>query len=226
MPGTMKRLLIYSNDGNDNFQLVYSKWIDEAMGRLFISDLNNDNYPDIVYHSVIFDSLDHTDEENIFICFNNQDGTFSDMYHIGPCMFGFKLTSADFDNNGYLDIAVTSRDLHHVRILFNDGTGSFMEEPQVEIGNEELIINNCKLSNYPNPFKGSTNIMFNINRRENMFLKIDNTKGNLIKVINYTSSVGDNTISWDGSDKTGQKLPSGIYLYQLLSNDGVIHSNK
>jgi len=83
-----------------------------------------------------------------------------------------------------------------------------------------------KIFNFPNPFKETTNIMFNIQSRENLFIKIYNIKGNLIKVISYTSSIGKNTISWDSLDKTGQKLPTGIYLYQLLSNNEVIYSNK
>ncbi len=97
---------------------------------------------------------------------------------------------------------------------------------QVSVDPEPSIGIYNKIFNYPNPFKGTTNIMFNIQSKENLILKIYNTKGNFIREIYHTSSIGDNSISWNGSDKTGQKLPSGIYLYQLLSNNEVIYSNK
>ena len=83
-----------------------------------------------------------------------------------------------------------------------------------------------KIINYPNPFKVSTNMMFNIQNCEILFLKIYNTKGKLIRVIEYPSSMGENTIIWDGSDQNGQKLPSGIYLYQLMNKDRAIFCNK
>jgi len=216
--------MIGYNIGNEEFVYGDTLELPPLSSILDITDYNNDNYPDIVYHSVIFDSLDHTDEENIFICFNNQDGTFSepDMYHIGPCMFGFKLTSADFDNNGYLDIAVTSRDLHHVRILFNDGTGSFMKEPQVEIGNEELIINNCKLSNYPNPFNPNTTISFSIPQESNVEISIYNIKGQKIKsLINKKYEQGVHKAVWDGKDSSGKEVGTGVYFYKLDSGKSV-----
>ena len=211
--------MIGYNIGNEEFAYGDTLELPPLSSILDITDFNNDNYPDIVYHSVIFDSLDQPDEENIFICFNNQDGTFSeaDMYHIGPCMFGFKLTSADFDNNGYLDIAVTSRDLHHVRILFNDGTGSFMEEPQVEISNEELIINNCKLSNYPNPFNPATTINFNIGQYKQIELEIYNIKGE--KIRQYAIQNNQSSIVWDGTDNYQNQVSSGVYLYRIKSDD-------
>ena len=83
-----------------------------------------------------------------------------------------------------------------------------------------------RIVNYPNPFEGATNILFNMQNCENLILKIYNAKGELLRVIEHRSSIGDNSIIWNGLDKTGQKLPTGIYLYQLLSNEKVFFSNK
>ena len=218
--------MIGYNIGNEEFIYGDTLELPPLSSILNIADYNNDNYPDIVYHSVIFDSLEQPDEENIFFGFNNQDGTFSepDMYYIGPCMFGFKLTSADLDNNGYNDIAFTSRDLHHVKILFNDGTGNFMEEPQVEISNEELIISTCKLSNYPNPFNPITTINYSLPVNvADPVIEIFNIKGQRIKTFNCQNQI---PIIWDGTDKYQNQVSSGIYLYRIKSDEGVLISNK
>jgi|GEM_PF-737498 len=217
--------VIAYNSGNEEFVFGDILELPPLSIMLDIADYNNDDYLDIVYHSVVFDSLNQPDVENIFICFNNQDGTFSepDIYHIGPCMFGFKLTPADFDNNGYLDIAVTSRDLYHVRILFNDGTGNFIDEPQVGI-NEEYIMNNekCKISNYPNPFNPVTTISYNLPVNvKNACIEIFNIKGEMIRSLNSfpNGCLGTRCMVWDGKDNYQNQVSSGVYLYRIKSDD-------
>lgn len=149
MPGVPKRLYIYSNDGIGNFNLSYDKWIDEAMSEIFISDLNNDNYLDIIYN--VSYSYPNSEYElfHTYILFNNQDGTFQDHvnYYTGIC--SHKSFSADLDGNGWNDIITLNYDFYNpppdtgtIHILFNDGTGNFVEDPQLEIDNEELEISN------------------------------------------------------------------------------------
>ncbi len=224
--------VIAYNSGNEEFVFGDILELPPLSTILDIADYNNDDFPDIVYHSVVFDSLNQPDEENIFICFNNQDGTFSesDMYHIGHCMFGFKLTSADFDTNGYLDIAVTSRDLYHVRILFNDGTGNFTDEPQLGI-DEECIMNNekCKISNYPNPFNPVTTISYNLPiNAENACIEIFNIKGEMIRSLNSfpNGSLGTRFVVWNGTDNHQNQVSSGVYLYRIKTEDFVSETKK
>ena len=222
--------MISYNIGNEEFVHGDTLSMPPISIILDVADYNNDSFPDIVYHSVLFDAQNQPDEENIFISYNNQDGSFSEseMYHIGPCMFGFKVTSADFDNNGALDIAITSRDLFHVRILFNDGTGTFSDEPFVSVENEELQITNYELSNYPNPFNPSTTISFNLTTEctENTEIQIYNVKGRKIKTLNVTLSGVEGSIIWNGTDIHQNQVSSGVYLYKLVAGGRTLMSNK
>lgn len=235
MPGVAKRLFIYSNDGMGNFTQIYDKWIDEAMSKLFISDLNNDNYPDVIYNVSYSYPNSNYELFHTYILFNNQDNTFSDPvnYYTGIC--SHKSYAADLDGNGWNDIITLNYDFYNpppdtgsIHILFNDGTGNFVEEPQVGI-NEECIINNnkCKLTNYPNPFNPSTTINFSLPAEDLVELRIYDIKGRLVKEL--TSQIlegGEHNVVWDGKNQNHQNCSSGIYLMNLEVNGKTKNSRK
>jgi hypothetical protein len=247
MPGAPKRLFIYSNDGNGNFQSNYSKWIFEAMAQIFISDLNNDNYPEVIYNCSYHYPNSEDEIFNTYILFNNQDGTFQDPvnYYTGIC--SHKSHAADLDGNGWNDIITLNYDFYNpppdtgsIHILFNDGTGNFVEDPQVGI-NEECIMYNekCKMSNYPNPFNPSnegrnpgTTISYELPVNvENAIIEIFNIKGEKLRSLRTFPNRGLGTssalsVTWDGTDQHHKPVASGIYLYRLKTDEGVLMSKK
>ena len=75
-------------------------------------------------------------------------------------------------------------------------------------------------SNYPNPFNPETTISFSISVASNLRVDIYNIKGQKIKtLINEPKQSGTHTITWDGSDENGKSAGSGIYFYQLTTNN-------
>ncbi len=73
--------------------------------------------------------------------------------------------------------------------------------------------------NYPNPFHLSTTFSFSSKEYvQNAEIKIYNIKGQLVREFRPVSSSPTRSIEviWDGSDKYGQKVASGVYLYQLI----------
>ncbi len=228
MPGTPKRILIYSNDGFGNFTLSYSKWIYEAMANIFVSDLNNDSYPDIIYNCSLYYPNSDYEIFHTYILFNNQDGTFRDPvnYYTGIC--SHKSHAADLDGNGWNDIITLNYDFYQypvdtcrIHILFNDGTGNFVEDPQVGVEPQYQPISETSLSIYPNPFKTNTMINFSIKEIGFIELKIYDIKGRLIKqVINQKMKGGEHNVTWNGRDENNQCCSSGIYLMNLKI-DGV-----
>lgn len=136
MPGTRKKILIYSKDENNNFQLTHiSQWINEAMGKIFIADLNNDTYKDIVFNSSLHYPNSDYELFHTFVLFNNKDGTFQDPinYFTGICS---KMSSvADLNGDGWKDIVTLNYDFYNpppdtctINILFNDGSGKFITD--------------------------------------------------------------------------------------------------
>jgi hypothetical protein len=232
MPGTPKRFLIYSNDGNGSFTLSYAKWINEAMAQTFVSDLNNDSFPDIIYN-VSYSYPNSNDELfHTYILFNNQDGTFQDPvnYYTGIC--SHKSYAADLDGNGWNDIITLNYDFYNpppdtgtIHILFNDGTGNFVEYPVVGLVEDEPpITSGYKLyQNYPNPFNGSTTIAYYLEKTANTELAIYNINGQLIKTITHEQERGGmHSVRWDATNSAGKEVSSGVYVYTLRVDKKVI----
>jgi len=74
--------------------------------------------------------------------------------------------------------------------------------------------------NYPNPFNPETEISFSIQTEQNIELRIFNIKGQKVKtLINSSISKGDHSVKWFGDDETGSSVSSGIYFYQLKTEN-------
>jgi hypothetical protein len=83
------------------------------------------------------------------------------------------------------------------------------------------------LYNLPNPFNESTIISYWLPSTRRVTLKIFNLNGKEIRtLIDHKSiNIGNHHIVWDGSDRNGEKVASGIYVCQLLFGD-VIETKK
>ena len=74
--------------------------------------------------------------------------------------------------------------------------------------------------NYPNPFNPSTEICYHLSERGDVHLSISNLLGQEIKtLVNDNQPAGSHTIRWDGTNQSGQPMPSGIYLYNLRAGN-------
>ncbi len=77
-------------------------------------------------------------------------------------------------------------------------------------------------NNYPNPFNPSTTIAYTIPDAGKVTLEIFNVLGQHIQtLINEDQGAGRYQVMWDGRDKSGNTIGSGIYFYQLTTNRAV-----
>jgi enterochelin esterase family protein len=68
--------------------------------------------------------------------------------------------------------------------------------------------------NYPNPFNPETTLPFWIPYTTNIHLGVYNLLGEEIKtLVNGYPSGGEHYVVWDGTNSSGQRVSSGIYLY-------------
>jgi len=73
------------------------------------------------------------------------------------------------------------------------------------------------LQNFPNPFNSKTTISFHIPIDHSDFtLKILNIRGQEVKRL-YAGNLkkGYQTVAWDGKDRNGRQVSSGIYFYSI-----------
>jgi hypothetical protein len=70
--------------------------------------------------------------------------------------------------------------------------------------------------NYPNPFNPTTTISFDVAESSNVRLTIYDSTGKEVRILTReTKSPGSYSVLWDGTNKAGQKIASGVYFYKL-----------
>ncbi|MBI4178906.1 right-handed parallel beta-helix repeat-containing protein [bacterium] len=73
---------------------------------------------------------------------------------------------------------------------------------------------------YPNPgpdATGSMSFKYNLQGAADVSLKIFDMGGKLVKEMKGSGIAGSNTLTWDTTNKHGQRLGSGVYIYKLES---------
>ena len=88
-----------------------------------------------------------------------------------------------------------------------------------------IPVKNELLVNYPNPFNPDTWIPFQISTGSEVILTIYNLQGQIIRQIDLGFKPAgfyvrkDRAIYWDGRSQNGERVASGIYVYQLRAGD-------
>jgi len=201
---------IYENLGNDIF-LLHEIVYEFGLSEFLISDVNKDSLPDIIGCEYVL-----YNEGN----FNLSEPSYYTLFYDSLYAYHYDFFCSDLDGNEYDDmIAVRyfgQSTPSLLNIVFNDGNGNFVQEPQVGIDPQYPPISEVSLSIYPNPFNNQTNINFSIKEHGFVELKIYDIKGRLIKqVINQKLEGGEYDVTWNGKDGNNKRCSSGIYLMNL-----------
>ena len=71
--------------------------------------------------------------------------------------------------------------------------------------------------NYPNPFNPNTKILFDLPEDTNVTIQVYNTLGQLVSVLTKDRqySAGYHSIIWDGTNRIGNRVSSGLYFYSI-----------
>ena len=92
-----------------------------------------------------------------------------------------------------------------------NGTRTKIAETTANIWNPNNYI---LYQNYPNPFNPTTNIEFNVCEESDVTLLVYNSIAEIVYRLNKHVKPGKNEITFDGKN-----LSSGIYYYQIRSNN-------
>jgi hypothetical protein len=134
-------------------------------------------------------------------------------------IYAGKLSSGNFEN-----------------LYFDNGAWTDVED---EVGSEEATPEFSLSTNYPNPFNPVTSIEYAVGSRQtpekavggsrftvhgpiHTTLTIYNILGQEVRtLVNEPKGPGTYEVIWDGKDKNGNEVASGVYLYRLQANDFV-----
>jgi len=71
--------------------------------------------------------------------------------------------------------------------------------------------------NFPNPFNPSTTIRYTVSKTSPIILDVFDTEGRLVvTLLDRTSPTGTHSVTWDGKDRRGNAVSSGLYFYKLV----------
>ncbi|KAA3632241.1 MAG: T9SS C-terminal target domain-containing protein [Calditrichaeota bacterium] len=99
--------------------------------------------------------------------------------------------------------------------------GEFVKIPtNVRETTQDNLPDDFNLSqNYPNPFNPTTSIEFQIPVKSNVLLEVYNINGQLIKqMVNENLSAGSYISEWDGTNRQGRTVATGMYFYRLTTD--------
>jgi len=125
--------------------------------------------------------------------------------------------NAIVDADGRLLYSEIAFDLETLDEIIDSNTS-----PVVSVDDELINLPfDIRLNNaYPNPFNPSTSISFDLNIRSTLKLNVYDQLGReIITLFDGTLGPGNYTYVWNGKDRFGKSVSSGIYFSQLRSED-------
>jgi WD40 repeat protein len=88
------------------------------------------------------------------------------------------------------------------------------------------------LQNYPNPFNPGTWIPYQLASASHVIIRIYDVSGKLVRTLDIGQREPglyvdrEEAASWDGKNQQGEPLGSGVYFYQLVTDDGFSATKK
>jgi hypothetical protein len=136
---------------------------------------------------------------------------------------GFDWTAAGSGTDGLIwDLEVLHSDLYAVGLFTLAG-----DQPSYGIarwtptpgGNQCFPLTPLALAPaYPNPFRESTRVDYSLAERGHSRITVVDVLGRpVVELVNKVQAAGAHSIAWDGCDREGRKVPSGVY-YMAIEN--------
>ena len=138
---------------------------------------------------------------------------------------------ANLEADNFLSTLVNGQQLESISGIFNYSYGSYkiqirdLNDIGTSLGIDDDVQVNpysyALLDNYPNPFNPETQIRFSIGSQENVQLVIYDMMGRQVNFLidGESFSSGYHSVNWSGLDNTGNKVPSGVYIYRIKAGN-------
>jgi hypothetical protein len=230
--------LVFGNNPGSNIDYLQT---DYSIARLYYSDIfAKDKSPTIGFENdtvgtcgtltgFIYDKNNNLLTSGNFMLENpiyfGDNGVFTTNIYARRVAFSGMLNN--YKPNTYQGVKIDS-------IKLNVNPGSLYEKnihilTDIVVGIEEKLKENIDLvsiSNYPNPFNSTTNFAVKVPTELQSAAKeiiIYNIAGEKVYSINFKN---DNQVSWDGDDRAGNPVSTGIYYYQFVVGNKVYKNGK
>jgi hypothetical protein len=229
------KLWVFHHDGQSfgNWPVTFTHANERAEGNPVVADIDNDNELEFIVGT----ANGGGQIPNMYAF--NIDTTIINGWPLSGEDIYASFAAGDIDNDNKLEIAVGSWSDYTMHCweleensfnpellvwpkfhydLHNTGFYDFIM-PGVEENNESKLMTYDLFQNYPNPFKNTTTIIYQLTREEHVILEIYDILGEEIRIlVDEYKAAGIHSVTWDGRNEIGQVMPCGVYFYRLKSN--------
>jgi hypothetical protein len=137
--------------------------------------------------------------------------------------------------DGWIPMETGVDPVHKSVTSFVEGPGHYavfldLTQSRVVTGNSDVLNKTDQFGGqlfpgYPNPFRFSTTIGFELPERSKVILDVFDIHGRKIRtLVNTMMDAGKHDTIWDGTNDAGLKVPAGIYFYVFKT--GTINQNQ
>jgi len=180
-----------------------------------ICDYNQDGYDDL--SMIVYQANNQPIEDSVYIYFNDMECGYTHVQsvYMGDYAWLPTINSGDLNGDGYPDLAIQGFYTplrESVRILWNNGTGHFIDTNSVYVRQEEIRLKQ-QVTVYPNPASGTLSI-----RSANSEVKtveMMDLNGRIIYQKAYLPCEPKVNI-----DMSGKQLNPGVYVCGIYLDNG------
>ncbi|UCG62774.1 MAG: T9SS type A sorting domain-containing protein [Candidatus Zixiibacteriota bacterium] len=204
---------------------IYDDFDGTTLSNLLTSKLDA-AYTEAGYHSVALDSLLRIEAgDDFYVALKVTDESYVHPFRLdqqGPIEIGKTFISPNAEPGTWIDMGddPPDRSPGDVAIRVRAIVDQTPPEPPPP---PEPVPSYYSLSYaYPNPFNSHTTIPYSLENPARVDLSVYNLLGQKVKtLVSGSKPAGEHVINWDGTDDNGESVASGVYLYQLETNEYV-----
>ena len=166
-----------------------------------VGDVDGDSIPEIALEAC----------QNIYVIKSAGNDSFYVWETLPGNSSGSSVRVYDVDGNGLSEVIISG----------NDETRIY----EYQVGIAEVTgyeVQDIRLAAFPNPFSNRLTMLYGLRNTSSIQTSevgIYDASGRLVKDFALSNSTQLNQITWDGSDLSGEKLPSGVYFLKLQAGD-------
>ncbi len=129
-------------------------------------------------------------------------------------------------NDGSETVTVPAMEIEEARLIveaadnifFDINDETFTLTTASEVGNAAAAAPAVALQVHPNPFDGRTRITYSVARRGPVAVEVFDAAGRHVEtLVDGTRKAGAHVVEWDGRDRTGDRIASGVYFIRMKS---------